>query len=61
MSSLILIDGKLCLCGSDDTKVYKVICTMRKQLNCDKGTDNWNLVMKLTLDQETRYNEFKRL
>ena len=32
-----------------------------KQLNCDKGIDNWNLVMKLTLDQETRYNEFKRL
>jgi len=32
-----------------------------KQLNCDKGTDNYNLVMKLTLDQETRYSEFKRL
>ena len=32
-----------------------------KQLNCDKGTDNWNLVMKLTLDKETRYSEFKRL
>ena len=31
------------------------------QLNCDKGTDNWNLVMKLTLDQETQYSEFKRL
>jgi len=29
-----------------------------KQLNCDKRTDNWNLVMKLTLDQETRYIEF---
>ena len=32
-----------------------------KQLNRDKGTDNWNLVMKLTFDQETQYNEFKRL
>jgi len=32
-----------------------------KQLNWDKGTDNWNLVMKLTLDQETRYNKCKRL
>jgi len=32
-----------------------------EQLNRDKGTDNWNFVMKLTLDQETRYNECKRL
>ena len=32
-----------------------------KQLDCDKGTDNWNLEMKLTLDQETRYSEFKKL
>ena len=32
-----------------------------KQLNYDKGTDSWNLVMELTLDQETCYNKFKRL
>jgi len=32
-----------------------------KQLNHDKGTDNGNLVMKLTLNQETRYNEYKGL
>jgi len=28
-----------------------------KQLNCDKGTNNWNLVVKLTLDQETWYKQ----
>ena len=32
-----------------------------KQLNRDKGTQNWDFVMELTLDQETRYNEFKIL
>ena len=32
-----------------------------KQLNRDKGIDNWNLVMKLTLDQETRYNYWRSL
>jgi len=56
------MDWELCLWGSDDTKFYEVIYNMRvKQLNYDKGTDNWNLVMKLTLDQETRYNKFRRL
>jgi len=32
-----------------------------KQLDCDQGTNSWNLVMKPTLDQETRYSEFKIL
>ena len=32
-----------------------------KQLDCDQGTNSWNLVMKPTLDQETRYSEFNTI
>ena len=43
------------------TKISFIYKVRVKQLNYDKGNDNWNLVMKLTLDQETRYSELKRL
>ena len=32
-----------------------------KQLNCDKGTNHWNLVMKPTWIKRFGTSEFKRL
>ena len=62
MSLLILMDGELCMRirwhQSLQSYMYKVKV---RQLDCDKGINSWNSVMKLTLDQETRYKKFKRL
>jgi len=52
-------EWELCLWGSDDTKVYEVIIGMREWNNLTKGTDNWNLVMKLTWNKRLGTTDVK--